>query len=77
MLESFGGAIVKSQNKRKNRGITITKEVPKITHQQFADYTILPTESTLKEAQNFKKIINNYRKVSGQKINSQIKDFLY
>ena len=70
MVEAFGRAIIKAQTERKIRGITINEEVPKITHQQFVDDTILPGESNLEEAYNFKKIINNYMESLGQKLNA-------
>lgn len=77
METTFGWAIIKAQIERKIRGIIITEEVPKITHQQFAEDTILPRESTLKEGQKFKQIINNYMEATSQKINNNKLDVLF
>lgn len=50
MAEAFGHAISKAQLEGKINGIIVTENVPNITHQQYADDTILPRESTINEA---------------------------
>ena len=46
MAEAFGRAIQKAQGVGLIKGITITGNIPNITHQQFANDTILPGSST-------------------------------
>ena len=70
MAEAFGRAISDAYNKKRLSGITVTKDVPNITHQQFADDTILPGKSEISEAHTLKKIINLYMEASGQKVNA-------
>ena len=67
MAEAFGRAITDAYYKQKIKGITITKNFPNITHQQFADDTILPGKSEITEAQTLKNIISTYMEASGQK----------
>ena len=70
MAEAFGRAISDAYNKKRISGITVTKSLPNITHQQFADDTILPGKSDIFEALTLKKIINSYMEASGQKVNA-------
>ena len=44
--------------------------MPNITHQQFADDTILPGKSEFSEAQTLKNIISTYMEALGQKVNA-------
>ena len=44
--------------------------MPIITHQQFANETILPKESIIEEAQNLKEIIKTNMEASGQNFNT-------
>ena len=69
MAEAFGRAISNASRNKEIRGVTVTQNVPNITHQQYADDTILPGESSWKEALNYKSIIDNYMNASGQKVN--------
>ena len=47
MVVAFGRAITKSQTEGRIKGITVTENSPNITHQQYADDTILLGESTI------------------------------
>jgi hypothetical protein len=70
MAEAFGRALSKANENRKIKGIVVTDNVPNITHQQYADDMILPSESTAKEARHIKSIIHQYSEASGQMINA-------
>ena len=65
MVESFGRAISDAYQKRRISGISITKNLPNITHQQYADDTILLGKSTVQEALGFKSILQLYMDASG------------
>jgi mannosylglycoprotein endo-beta-mannosidase len=69
MAEAFGRAVTDAYNNQEISGITVASNMPNITHQQYADDTILPGKSTIKEALNLKSIINSYMAASGQKVN--------
>ena len=69
MVESFGRATKKAYNNKEMKGVTVTKNIPNITHQQYANDTILPGQSSQKEAVNVKSIIEKYMKASRQKVN--------
>ena len=69
MVEAFGRAIKKAYYDGKIRGIIVIKNVANITHQQYADDTILLGESTINEALNINMIIQQYVEASGQKVN--------
>ena len=70
MAEAFGRAFLRAQIEKKINGVPVTSNVPNITHQQYADDTILPSESTIEEATNIKTIIQSYSEASGQSINA-------
>ena len=69
MAKAFGRSLTKAHSDKDIKGVTITKNLPNITHQQYANDTILPSESSVKEATILKSIINNYMSVFGQKVN--------
>lgn len=69
MAKAFGIAFSKAQLEGKIKGISVTDNVPNITHQKYADDTFLPSESSLHEASNIMLIIQSYSDASGQKIN--------
>ena len=68
MAEAFGRAITKAYKNKDIKGVTITRNMPNITHQQYVDDTTLPRESLEKEAINYKSIIDGYMKASGKKV---------
>ena len=70
MAEAFGRAVTDAYNKKILLSITITKNLPNITDQQFTDDTILPGKSKISEAHSLKSIINTYMEASGQKVNA-------
>lgn len=70
MAEAFGHAFSQAQIEKKINGIPVTKNVPNITHQQYVDDTILPSESTTAEEKNIKTIIQSYAAASSQNINA-------
>ncbi|GLJ39562.1 hypothetical protein SUGI_0808320 [Cryptomeria japonica] len=51
------------------KGLQVSGGISNITHLQFVDDTLLLGEATAKEAHAFKKILVQYEKVSGQKVN--------
>lgn len=51
--------------------------MPNITHQQYADDTILPGKSTIVEASGFKSIINSYMMASGQRVNKDKSEIFF
>ena len=57
MVEAFGRALTEAHSKGKIKGITITENIPNITHQQYEDDIILPSESIAKESLNVRAII--------------------
>ena len=63
MEKEFGRAIKAAQEDRKIKVVIATNDIPNITHQQFENDTILPGESTLEEAWNFKQNKNLYDSV--------------
>ena len=63
MEEAFGREISKAYSDSKISGILVIENVPIMTHQQYADDTILSGESTTREALNFKSIIEQYMKL--------------
>lgn len=78
MVEAFGRAIKKSYSNNEIKGVTVTKNVPNITHHQYADdNAIFLGESSLKEAAKVKSIIEMYMKASGQKVNEAKSEFFF
>ena len=65
MAEAFGRAVSFAYQARKISGISVTRNLPNITHQQYADDTILPGKSSIQEALGFKNILQNYMDASG------------
>ena len=64
MAEAFGRAVSDAYKKQKISGISITKNLPNITHQQYADDTILPSKSSVQEAAGFNNILLLYTEAS-------------
>lgn len=52
--------------KSRIKGVLAIKGIPKITHPQFIDDTILPGESNMEEDLNLKKNINTYVEALGK-----------
>jgi hypothetical protein len=55
----------------------VTRNILNITHQQYADDTILPGKSTISEATEFKSIIKSYTMASGQKVNENKSEIFF
>lgn len=77
MAEAFGRALTKAHIEGKINGITVTKNIFNITHQQYANDTILPCESSIIEALNIKSIIQQYMEASGQKVNASKSEIFF
>ncbi|KAL9669643.1 hypothetical protein QQ045_007190 [Rhodiola kirilowii] len=57
------------QRRRKLKGVKISKDGPEITHMLFADDSMFFLQATPENASNLKRILEDYEKLSGQKIN--------
>ena len=68
MAEAFGRAVSEAHRQKEISGVSVTKNLPNITYQQYADDGILSSKSSLQEALGFKKIIESYMDASGQKV---------
>ena len=77
MAEAFGRAVSYAYQDRKISGISVSKNLPNITHQQYADDTILPGKSSVQEAKGFKSILQNYMAASGQKVNKEKSEIFF
>ena len=77
MVRAFGRALTKDHEEGKINGITVIENIPNITHQQYADNTILPCDSSMSEALNIKSIIQLYMEASGQKVNASKLDLFF
>ncbi|KAL9678228.1 hypothetical protein QQ045_016068 [Rhodiola kirilowii] len=55
--------------RRKLKGVKICRDGPEITHMLFADCGIFFLQATPENASNLKGILEDYEKLSGQKIN--------
>lgn len=77
MAEAFGRAVSFAQKERRIFGISVTKNLPHITHQQYADDTILPGKSSVQEAMGFKNILQKYMDASGQKVNKEKSEIFF
>ena len=77
MVEAFGRSINKDQTEVRIKGITMTENVPNITHQQYANDTILPTKSSVHEARGFKSIIQSYMDALRQKVNKDKSEIFF
>ena len=65
MAKTFGRAVADAHKNQKIPGITVTKNMPNIMHQQYVDDTILPGKSTVVEALGIKAIIKSNMEASG------------
>lgn len=71
MAEALGRTIQIAQDLGKISGVKITSNLPSVTHQQFADNTLLFGESSLQEARNFNLILEWYSRASEQVVNKE------
>ncbi|KAL9681437.1 hypothetical protein QQ045_013220 [Rhodiola kirilowii] len=70
MMRSLGFPEIKEyQRKCKLNGVKIRRGAPEITHLLFADDNIFFLHADMKNAENIKKILEEYETLSGQKIN--------
>ena len=58
MENAFGRDIFEAYSKGDIKGITIIENIPKIIHQQFANDTIMTSDSTTKDALTIRSIIH-------------------
>ena len=65
MAEAFGRAVSDAYKKWKISSIPITRNLPHLAHQQYADDTILPGKSSVQEALGYKSILQTYMDASG------------
>ena len=77
MAEAFGRAVSNAYEERRISGISVTRNLPRITHQQYADDTILPGKSSVREAMGFKSILQQYMDASGQKVNKEKSEIFF
>ena len=77
MEKAFGRAVSNAHLNQEILGITITINIPNITHQQYADDTILPGKSSIHQALGFKNIIQSYMDASGQKVNKDKSEIFF
>ncbi|XP_057846322.2 uncharacterized protein LOC131056028 [Cryptomeria japonica] len=69
MVEALGRSITKARIERIIKGIKITGNLDALTHQQFANDTMLLGTVDEAEALAFNNILNLYARMSGQEIN--------
>ncbi|GLJ14706.1 hypothetical protein SUGI_0238400 [Cryptomeria japonica] len=69
MAEAFGRSIQAALNDGMIKGIKVTEGIENVTHQQFADDTMLFGKSSLAEAKQFKEIMLNYTRALGLEVN--------
>ncbi|XP_059065974.1 uncharacterized protein LOC131857424 [Cryptomeria japonica] len=69
MAEALGRTITKARLEHHLEGIKITENTEALTHQQFADDTMLLGSANSMEAMTFKSILNQYASASGQQVN--------
>lgn len=62
MAEALRRSITKAMEEGLWKGIIATPEVEPITHQQFSDDTILFGDASRCEANNIKKLLDDYKK---------------
>ena len=77
MAEAFGRAVSEVYYKRRISSVTNTNNMPNITHQQFANDTILPGKSSVQEARIIKDIIKLYMEASRQKVNESKSEIFF
>lgn len=69
MVEALGRNIQKDLSTGSLKGLSPSSRSDPITHQQFFDDTILMGESSVYEVRYVKRLIEAYKKASGQWIN--------
>ena len=77
MVEAFGRAVFEAYQQKEITDISVTRNLPNITHQQYADDTILPGKSSTQEALGFKNIVESYMDSSGQKFNKDKSEIFF
>lgn len=78
MVETLSKHIAAYQNEGKWKGIQIAQGIEEITHQQFANDTLLYGESTQKETKHIKNCLEEYISISPQQINKEkLKVYLF
>lgn len=71
MVEALGRKLCNLQRSSSIRGVEVTSLVHPITHQQFADDTILFGKGCRGEALQMKRLLSIYAKASGQVVNKE------
>ncbi|GLJ43610.1 hypothetical protein SUGI_0907680 [Cryptomeria japonica] len=69
MAEAFGISVQAALNEGFIKGIKVNEGIDNVNHQQFIDDTMLFGKSALVEAKQFKEIMLNYTRASGQEVN--------
>jgi len=77
MAKASSRALTKEHIEGKINGIIVTKNVLNISHQEYANDTILPSESSTNETLNIKSITQQYMEASSQKVNATKSEFFY
>lgn len=77
MVEGLGKRIITTRIEGQWKGIKITLGIDPLTHQQFANDTILFGEASRGEAKSIKSILDNYSKASGKTINCGKSKFFF
>ncbi len=67
-MEGLGRAIKQANSLGKIKGLQLTDNGQALTHQQFVDDTMLQGIPTVKEASNYKKILNLFSLASGMEV---------
>lgn len=67
--EAFSALLKQSERAGRMHGVAVTKTAPIISHLFFADDTILFTRASNEEADEITRVLQQYEKTSGQKIN--------
>lgn len=67
--EAFSASLRQAEIQGRIHGIAVARAAPRVSHLFFADDTILFTTATNEEADEIKRIIQSYERVSGQRIN--------
>lgn len=68
MAEGLGRAIKKASYNGKISGIKVSRSIS-VSHQQFADDTMLFGSSSKREARQFRSLLSHYEEASGQQVN--------
>ena len=69
LVEALKRSIVKSNLDGRWKGLKVARGVDAITHLQFVDANFLMGEASIKEADNIKTMLEDYSKVTSQKVN--------